>query len=404
MATTNVPAVTFSTAGVSLPNETDILAGVMADIDAAFGGGMNSDITTPQGQLAQSLAALIGNSNNAVGWLANNVDPDVASGRMQDAIGRIYYLDRNPGAGTVVTATCRGRSNTVIPTGSLAQDANGYLYASTHAATIARNGQVNIQFQCQTIGPIACPAGNLSRIYRNIDGWESITNEAAGTEGSYTESRSAFELRRKESVAINSRSTTHAIRAQLLSTTGVVDAYVWDNIEGATVEHGASKYPIPAGYQYICVAGGNAADIAKAIFQKRNAGIPMVGDTEYTVEDEQYLEPRPKYTLKWVTAKPKPVYFKIKIAKNNRIPGNAEELIRTAVVDAFYGTDGTSRARIGARILPGKFYGPVSNIDSSIEVQSITLGFDNHADQTAITAGDDERPTIETANISVEMI
>ncbi|BBG30459.1 baseplate J/gp47 family protein [Zymobacter palmae] len=404
MSTTNVPAVTFSTAGVSVPSETDILNGLLSDIDSAFGGGTNKDLTTPQGQLAQSLAAIIGHVNNNAAWMANNLDPDVASGRMQDAIGRIYYLDRNPGSGTVVTATCRGRVNTVIPAGSLAQDANGYIYASTHASTIPRSGQVDIQFQCQTIGPVACPAGNLSRIYRNIDGWESITNAAAGTEGAYTESRSAFELRRKESVAINSRSTTHAIRARLLSTTGVVDAYVWDNTDNKTAEHGETKYPVPSGSQYICVAGGNAADIAAAIFKSRNTGTPMVGDTEYTVEDDQYLDPRPKYTMRWVTAKAAPVYFKVTIAKNNRIPGNFEELIREKIVDAFYGTDGTSRARIGSRILPGKFYGPVSDIDTSIEVQSITIGFDHNADKTSITAGADQRPTIETANITVEAV
>lgn len=404
MPITNVPALKVTAEGVEIPDESAILEGLLSDKNDAFGGGLNRDIRTPQGQLSQSEAACLGDVNNVLAWLINNVDPDIAEGRMQDAIGRIYYLDRIAGAGTVVTATCRGRVNTLIPKGSVAQDANGFIYASTFEATIPRSGSVDIQFQCQKDGPIPCPAGNLSRILRTVDGWESITNAAAGSEGNHAESRSAFELRRKESVGINGRSEPQAIRGALLSTPGVIDAYVWDNTEGKDEQIGSTHYPVPNGNLYICVAGGKAEDIAKAIFNKRSSGTPMVGDTEHVIEDDQYLEPRPKYNIRWVTAKPAPTYFKIVIAKNNRLPGNAEELIRNAVVNAFYGTDGTSRARISARIMPGKFYGPVSAVDPAIEVQSITLDFSPAADKPAVTAGADQRPTIEPSNVTVEMV
>src|SRR5580693_2259582 len=94
--TTNVPPITFGPTGFQAPADSDILAGVQADIDAAFGGGLNPGLSTPQGQLASSQAAIISEANATFLYQANQVDPSYASGRMQDAIGRIYFLQRNP--------------------------------------------------------------------------------------------------------------------------------------------------------------------------------------------------------------------------------------------------------------------------------------------------------------------
>ena len=47
----SVPAIVFSATGLVLPDESAILAGVQADMNAAFGGNMNAGLSTPQGQL-----------------------------------------------------------------------------------------------------------------------------------------------------------------------------------------------------------------------------------------------------------------------------------------------------------------------------------------------------------------
>lgn len=96
-ATTSVPTVTISDAGVIAPSEQDILAGVKSDINAAFGNALNPALNTPQGQLATSEAAIIGACNDAFLALANGIDPRNATGRMQDAIGYIYFMTRQSG-------------------------------------------------------------------------------------------------------------------------------------------------------------------------------------------------------------------------------------------------------------------------------------------------------------------
>ena len=60
---TNVPSIIFTPQGPILPTEQAILAGELLDIDQAFGGGTNPALETPQGQIASSNTAIIGDAS-----------------------------------------------------------------------------------------------------------------------------------------------------------------------------------------------------------------------------------------------------------------------------------------------------------------------------------------------------
>lgn len=402
--TTSVPQLTIDDAGVTIPDETDILAGVQADINAAFGGGVNPGLTTPQGQLAQSITAIIGNKNDQVAEVVNLVDPDKASGRWQDALARIYFIDRVPASGTVVTGTLTGLVGTVVPAGSIAQDTNGYLYGSLSSATIPSTGTVDVDFQCQTTGPIACAVGALSRIYIQVTGWDSITNATAGTEGVDVESRADFEYRRKQSVASNAVNSTQSVYAAVLDVDGVLDAYVIDNPKGMTVNTGATNYPVAAHSIYVAVAGGAAADIASAIWSKKPNGCDYNGTTSAVVQDTNYLPPLPSYTVNWVTPTAVPLYFAVQIANNAAMPSNIATLIQTAMVNAFNGTDGGTRARIASAIYAGRFYAGVAATNPNVQILSILLGITAPGASTSVTMGIDQRPTLDASNITVTLV
>src|ERR1017187_5727136 len=133
---TAVPFPQFTDAGFIIPSEQSILAGVQIDWDTAFGGNLNPALTTPQGQVETTETAIINNANQQFLALCNGVDPAYASGRMQDAIGRIYFLERTPAEATVVSATCYGAVGTVIPVDAWAQDQAGNIYRATESVTI----------------------------------------------------------------------------------------------------------------------------------------------------------------------------------------------------------------------------------------------------------------------------
>lgn len=274
MTTSNVPLPTLTPTGYSVPTEAAILAGVIADINTAFGGNLNPALTTPQGQLASTQAALIGDANNQFLSVVAGVDPATSSGRMQDAIGRIYYLTRLPASPTTALCTCTGAVGTIIPANAQAQDTNGNIYLASAPATIGPSGTVSITFEAQTPGPIALSAGTLTSIYQAIPGWDAITNPAAGVTGSSVESRYAFELRRQQSVAINALQVIQAVQGNVLAVPNVLDAYSYDNAGSAATVGGV---PLAANSIFVCVEGGTPSTVAQAIWQKKGPGCGYTG-------------------------------------------------------------------------------------------------------------------------------
>lgn len=227
--TSSVPLPVFGNQGFTSPVDSQILAGVFQDLNSALGGNLNPGLTTPQGQIASSEAAVISECFALFGAITQGVDPAYASGRMQDAIGRIYYLSRIPSAATVVTATCSGLTNTFIPINAKAIDASGNIFLCIESGTIPVGGSIDLTFACQTQGPVICVAGALNKIYQAIPGWDSILNAADGSPGRDVESRAAFELRRSQSVALNATGQTGSILANVLAVPGVLDAYALEN-------------------------------------------------------------------------------------------------------------------------------------------------------------------------------
>ncbi|MDC9591019.1 baseplate J/gp47 family protein [Xenorhabdus sp. XENO-10] len=403
---TSVPSVTFTKTGLLVPDEIDILNGRLSDLSTAMGGQMSTSLTSPQGQIAVSDSAIIADKNDQLLAIVNQINPDYASGRFQDAIGRIYFLDRIPASGTTVTARCTGMVGTVIPAGSIARDKTGYLYHSLNSATIPATGSVDIVFQNTTAGPIPCQIGDLDTIYSSVSGWSGILNEAAGVPGANEESRANFEYRRRQSVARNSRNTLGAIRAAVLEVAGLVDAYVISNNSGFTKNTGTSSYPLLPHSIYVGVYGGKADDIANAIWNSGPPGIDMCGNTELTIVDKDgYGQPYPEYVIQWETVKPIGVSVRINLRKNEFLSSNINELVVNAVQDAFNGIDGGTRARIGTTLYAGRYYSGVYNIDqANIDIVSITLSRDAARYDAAVSFGIDEIPTLDSSNIMINMM
>ena len=402
---TNVPVIEWVNGSPVIPAELDILAGVQADINAAFGGGVNPSLQTPQGQLAQSETAIIGDKNNQIAYISNQVNPSMSSGIWQDAIGYIYFLQRIQAAGTVVNADCVGAVGTVIPAGSVAQDTTGYTYASTVNAVIPSTGTISVQFQNQTVGAISCAIGALSTIYTAIAGWNTINNTAAGSLGNLVESRSEFELRRQNSVAGNAVNTVQSLYGAVLSVPNVLEAFVVDNPTNGTVNYGSTSYHLVAHSVVVSVAGGAASAIAQAIWNKKPPGTNYNGNTSATVYDTNYPTPYPSYTVTWLTPTSTAAYFAVRIANNSQLPANITTLVKNAILSSFYGQDGGTPAGINQTTFSGRYYANVSAINQNVDVLSILMGFTAiGATLTSLTFGIDQLPTLSASQIVVTLV
>jgi hypothetical protein len=462
---TNIPSTTFTNSGFIAPSESDILTGALADFNAAFGGNLNPSLTTPQGQLSQSLTAIVGDKNDKLLALANGVDPAYADGRMQDAIGRIYYLTRIAAASTAVVATVTGLEGTIIPIGAQAVDQAGNIYTSTASVTIPAAGNTTLQFAGVTTGAISCPVGYLSKIYQSIAGWDSITNLSAGVLGRDVESRSDFEYRRSNSVAANAQGTNQAILGSVFNVANVLDATVISNdtgittgasftgaISGTILTASAIYGTISIGYMlsgtgitsgtyitggsgatwtisisqtvastamtaafggvrlipnsiYAAVSGGVSSDVAQAIWNKKSPGCNYNGNTSVIVYDQsqQYSYPYPQYTVTYQVPTPTPILFSVTMTNNSSVPSDSITQIQNAIIAAFAGQNGGTRARIGSQILASRFYAPIINLGAWASPIEIQLGIDA-ANMFSVLMRIDQEPTVSSSNISVLFI
>lgn len=406
---TNVPVPQWTDKGFIVPATADILAGVQADINAAFGGNLNFTTNdgsttnpTPQGQLAASETAVIDNANAQFLRMTQQVDPAFAEGRMQDAIARIYFIERNPAQPTVVPAVCTGLAGVVIPPGALALAVDGNRYICTSGGTIPVSGSITLQFECLTVGPIPCSAGSLNQIYQAIPGWDSINNPTDGVLGNDVESRAAFEARRAQSVALNSLGGLPSVLGAVLNVPNVIDAYVTENAQNTLQTiGGVSLYPNSI---YVAVVGGDSDAIARAIWSKKSPGCAYNGNTTVQVQDTSpgYVPPYPTYAVSFEIPTPLPIYFAVNLSTGPQVPADAATQVQNAIVAAFGGEDGGLRAKIGTKIYASRFYAAVAALGSWVQIISIEIGT-SAIDATHFEVGVNinQIPVVSAANINV---
>jgi len=403
---TSVPAIEWTSEGVVLPTDAEILSGRQSDIDTAFGGGVNPALSTPQGQISSSDSAIIADKNSSIAYIANQVDPQYAEGRFQDAIGRIYFMTRNAASSTVVIATIGGIPGSYVPDGSLALDTSQNVYQLLGAVTIGPSGTIPAEFANVATGPIPCPSGSLTQLYRAVPGWDTVTNSGAGILGSEVESSQAFELRRQHSVALNSHGTVDAIFANVYAVPGVLDCYVIDNPSGNTVNYGTTNYPLLPHSVYVAVVGGSASEIAQAIWLAKDAGCNYNGNTTKTVYDtrSQYAPNYPSYQVKFNIPTATPVYFAVSVQNSSILPSNYVTLIKNAIIAQFNGENNNTPAGIASVILALNYVGAIIAAVSGISLVSIFVGLSGPGTLYEVSMGIDQQPTLDAANITVTAI
>lgn len=405
MSNSSVPQPALGPNGFVAVPEADILAAVQSDMSQAFGGNLNPALNTPQGQMASSTAAIIGDKNDQFINIVNQIDPQYAAGRMQDAIANIYFLQRKPATSTAVAATVTGLAGTVIPVNAQAIATDGTIFLCTGAVTIPIGGSITSNWQSLNAGPIACPAGSLNKPYITIAGWDTIINPADGELGALVESQSDFAFRMAQSVAINATGSLPSIYAALFNLPNVLDVYCTENFTDSPITIGAVT--LAAHSLWACVVGGLDADIAQTLWTKKSVGCNYNGSSSAIVFDTSgYVLPYPQYTVQWQVAAPTNILFNIQIANTPYLPQNAVALIKQAIIDSFQGNDGGPVARIGSALYASRYYAPVLAVatpGTAIEILSLQLGI-AAANQNAILMGIDQKPIVNAGNITVTLM
>ena len=401
-----MPLLSFDPAvGMTAPETAVLRDAVAANWEQAFNTGdgspvLDTEAATPAGQLVDAEAAYLAQVNAELLYLFAQLNPRTAEGVWQDALGYIYFLTRKVAQPTLVTVTCTGLQNTVIPAGAQMQDDDGVRYECQSETVIPAGGSVDVPFQCTEAGPIECPAGTLSSIVTVIPGWDTGVNQAAGVVGRNRESQADFENRRFASVAKNSHGSVLSLQGALADLDGVVDCQVLENPTSATVtKNGVS---IPSHSVAICIYGGADSDIAETIYHKKDAGCGTTGNASVTHTATE--AGNAVYTYSIVRPTPTDVHIEVEINKTQQTSATVEQDVIDAVIGDFLGSDSNSgnvRVGLAQTVYASRFSVCVIKTAGVQDLVGITIGLGSGPMGASIDIPGDVEPTISSADITV---
>jgi uncharacterized phage protein gp47/JayE len=137
-----------------------------------------------------------------------------------------------------------------------------------------------VEFQAKEKGAIAAPIGSLIDIHTPISGWIDANNLNAGKIGNNAESDQDLRARRQASIKLSGSGTVEAIKANLLNLVGVTAISINENSSNKIDAHGVLPHAFEA-----LITGGDDFSIAKAIWQKKPAGIKTHGKISVSICD-----------------------------------------------------------------------------------------------------------------------
>lgn len=402
----------FTPQGPVAPETAEVRAAVARYWQAAFNNLLNPDMATPQGQIITSETAAIQDKNNQLLHLAQQFDPANADGRFQDALAAIYFIERQPALATVVMCECTGLAGVTIPGAdtstepALVRDGAGNEFSCQTTTTIPASGTALVPFAASEAGPLEVEAGSVTNIVTVIAGWDTVNNPGAGATGQNMEGRRAFELRRHDSVALNSRSMLASVYAEVANIEGVIDVLARQN-RGDTpkTEGGVTLGPHSI---YISVVGGADADIARAIYNSVSGGCDYNGNTAVP-----YTDPVTGAVETVLFERPAELAFSITVTlrANAATPATIAELVRENILADFYGepyphNNGAAhqatgaRVRIGDTVYASRFYCPALAAGAT-DLLSVSISAGGGEPGNVVTIPCDRFPSLVAAGIEV---
>ena len=253
-----------------------------------YGADINLGSDTPDGQLINIIVQVILDLQDLLVQINNGFDPDFAMGNILDQRVAINGIQRQAGTYTVTPITVV--NNQSVNLYGLDQDAqdiytvednagNRWLLQETQLGLSA--GSHSLSFRAELPGAQLTVPNTITIPVTIVLGVTSVNNPTTYTTlGVNEESDAQLKVRRSRSVSLASQGYLAGLLAALENIDGVTSAYVYENTTSSTDSDGVPGHSI-----WVIVAGTGAdADIADAIYRKRNAGCGMYGDQSYSVE------------------------------------------------------------------------------------------------------------------------
>ena len=310
----------------------DILAEYQSLFKTIF-GDINTDPSTPQGQIITSLTQIDLATISYLENLANAFFFGGSGDFLDKWAWNLYRVTRKQGTPSSVMIKITGRPTTDIPNDFTISDGSEN-YIIEAPTRIGENGEVIAKFNNIAINDFVAKANTITQIVTNIDGVERVNNENNATQAIFRETDAELFHRCLYFGSTATNSSFRSILANVAQVKGV------NRIAGA--ENVANQNKIINGVELtphsICIVvdGGEAQEIAEAIQKSRATGCDMVGDIEIPL----YID-KQKYIYRFY--RPKTVAIKAKVtvsqANSGLIRADFEKITKEALANFINNLD-----------------------------------------------------------------
>lgn len=295
------------------------------DIDSNW----NLDPSTPDGLKLAADAEKFAQLDEVLQYAYNSKDPNKARDVDLDTLCALTGVERNLGTFSTVTLTFTGSNGTIIPSSQEFESVVSGLRWVTQSDVTISGGTASVTALCAVRGSNNADIGTITRIVTTIGGLQTVTNNVPATAGLDAETNADLRLRRAKSVTKQGNNQVSNMIGQVLNVSGVKQCVIFENDTDVTDSNGLPPHSIAP-----LVDGGGDADVALAIYIKKNPGCRLhavgtavtevVTDPIYTQQTKSITFSRPIYVDMIVI---------VDITNDGTLPANAADLIKLAIVE-----------------------------------------------------------------------
>lgn len=321
--------------GLTTASRTELLAQYTAAFQQIYGSDINLDSDSPDGQLLNIFIQSILDMEDLLTQIYNGFDPDNAIGVVLDQRVAINGIQRQGGTFTTTNITLvisqalnlYGLDQTAQPVYTVSDNA-GNQWQLINTVNIPSPATHVLLFQSAVPGAVLTVPNTITNPVTIVLGVDSINNPTTySTLGLNEETDQQLKIRRQKSVALASQGYLSGLIAALENINGVTFAFVEENTTGSTNGDGVPGHSIWA----IVAGSGTDAEIAQAIYDKRNAGCGMFGSVSYDVQqiDGSF------FTVLWDVVTSESLFIKFTATSLNGTDAPNIAAIRSGLVTSF---------------------------------------------------------------------
>ena len=314
------------------------------DIDPLW----NLDPSTPDGLKLAHDAEVFSALDETLQQAYNSKDPNKASGVDLDVIASLTGTSRSEGTASTVTGfVLSGVASplTTVPAGTVFESVTtGSRWTLDQQWTLDSSGQAVVDITCTEIGPIEADAGTITRIITTVPGLTSCNNPLPATPGTGIESDSSLRVKRATAVGRPGNNQIDSMLGELYAVDGTRRVKVYENDTNTTDSNGLPPHSIAP-----IIDGGTDADVAMAIYTKKNPGVALYqAGTPVSVDVVSPTYPDNVKTIKFSRPEYVDMVIAVTIKNDGSLPSNTQDLIRDAFIE--FASGGLVPAEFGFKV------------------------------------------------------